>query len=92
MGLLVNLPVEASLKYEEYLLALVKKVSFLIKKSLVTAVGVKSIVAPYKIQANGWMPSGTTDLTTKGTVDNAVNNSAPVGTIKLFVKYVTAGL
>ena len=35
LGLLVNLPVEARLKYEEYLLALVKKVSFLIKKSLV---------------------------------------------------------
>ena len=35
LGLLVNLPVEARLKYEEYLLALVRKVSFLIKKSLV---------------------------------------------------------
>ena len=35
LGLLVNLPVEARLKYEEYLLALVKRVSFLIKKSLV---------------------------------------------------------
>lgn len=34
-GLLVNLPIEARLKYEEYLLALVKRVSFLIKKSLV---------------------------------------------------------
>jgi SPP1 gp7 family putative phage head morphogenesis protein len=35
LGLLVNLPIEARLKYEEYLLALVRKVSFLIKKSLV---------------------------------------------------------
>jgi SPP1 gp7 family putative phage head morphogenesis protein len=35
LGLLVNHPVEACLKYEEYLLALVRKVSFLIKKSLV---------------------------------------------------------
>lgn len=34
-GLLVNSPVEVRLKYEEYLLALVEKVSFLIKKSLV---------------------------------------------------------
>jgi len=35
LGLLVILPVAARLKYEEYLLALVRKVSFLIKKSLV---------------------------------------------------------
>jgi SPP1 gp7 family putative phage head morphogenesis protein len=35
LGLLVNHPAEAALKYEEYLLTLVKRVSFLIKKSLV---------------------------------------------------------
>ena len=34
-GLLVNLPIEARLKYEEYLLALVKRVGFLIRKSLI---------------------------------------------------------
>ena len=35
LGLLVNFPTQAQLNYEKYLLALVKKVSFLIKKSLV---------------------------------------------------------
>ncbi len=56
------------------------------------AVGVKSIVAPYKIQANGWTPSCTTDLTTKGSVDNAINALYPVGTITLFVQNATQGL
>jgi SPP1 gp7 family putative phage head morphogenesis protein len=35
LGLLVTLPIEAKLKYEEYLLTLVRKISFLIKKLLV---------------------------------------------------------
>lgn len=57
-----------------------------------TTAGVKSIVAPYKIQASGWTAIATTDLTTKGSVDTAINSSDPVGTIKLFIKHATAGL
>lgn len=57
-----------------------------------TISGVKSIVAPYKLQASGWTPSSTTDLTTKGSVDNAINALCPVGTIILFVQNVNSGL
>ena len=57
-----------------------------------TIAGVKSLVAPYKIQASGWTPSSTTDLTTKGSVDTAINTSSPVGTIILFIQNVNSGL
>lgn len=57
-----------------------------------TTAGVKSIVAPYKIQTNGWTAVSSTDLTTKGSVDTAINSSLPVGSIILFVQNVNSGL